>query len=280
MSECIFPTFFFFYFFFVFIWLFICLFVLRCALRRLIATAVGIMGEQVQGTDAYDTTQLSLMREEIIVVDDNDVALRPGSKRECHVLDSSMPGDKALLHRAFSVFLFDPAGERLLLQQRSAEKITFPLFWANTCCSHPLHTSGEMEEGAKNLGVKRAAVRKLDHELGIKADQVPLEDFHYLTRIHYAAAYDANWGEHEIDHVLVIQADVELNPCPNEVKSTRWMTREELKAFTAPDATHGELISPWFLHIEKNFLYKWWDALLAGDVDNAAEPGMIHRMDE
>jgi isopentenyl-diphosphate delta-isomerase len=66
---------------------------------------------------------------------------------------------EGLLHRAFSLFLFDKQG-RLLLQQRSPEKITFPLYWANTCCSHPLYNEAEMEL-ENGLGVKRAAIRKV-----------------------------------------------------------------------------------------------------------------------
>jgi isopentenyl-diphosphate delta-isomerase type 1 len=106
--------------------------------------------------------------------------------------------DKGLLHRAFSVFLFD-SQNRLLLQQRATEKITFPDCWTNTCCSHPLGVPGEtgvsLQESVE--GVKRAAQRKLDHELGIKKEQVPLEDFRFLTRIHYKAPSDGKWGEHE-----------------------------------------------------------------------------------
>jgi isopentenyl-diphosphate delta-isomerase len=106
--------------------------------------------------------------------------------------------DKGLLHRAFSVFLFDDQN-RLLLQQRATEKITFPDCWTNTCCSHPLGVPGEsgvsLPESVE--GVKRAAQRKLDHELGIKKAQVPLENFRFLTRIHYKAPSDGQWGEHE-----------------------------------------------------------------------------------
>lgn len=107
--------------------------------------------------------------------------------------------DKGLLHRAFSVFLFD-SNNKLLLQQRAAEKITFPNMWTNTCCSHPLDVSGET--GADLVqsveGAKRAARRKLNQELGIKAEQVPIDKFQFLTRIHYKAPNgDGKWGEHE-----------------------------------------------------------------------------------
>jgi isopentenyl-diphosphate delta-isomerase len=106
--------------------------------------------------------------------------------------------DKGLLHRAFSVFLFD-SENRLLLQQRASEKITFPDMWTNTCCSHPLGISGEtgIELAEAVQGVKRAAQRKLDHELGIKPAQVPIANFKFLTRIHYKAPSDGKWGEHE-----------------------------------------------------------------------------------
>lgn len=106
--------------------------------------------------------------------------------------------DRGLLHRAFSVFLFDDQN-RLLLQQRASEKITFANMWTNTCCSHPLGIPGEtgVELGESIEGAKRAAQRKLDHELGIKKEQVPLDKFHFLTRIHYKAPSDGKWGEHE-----------------------------------------------------------------------------------
>jgi isopentenyl-diphosphate Delta-isomerase len=131
--------------------------------------------------------------------------------------------DRGLLHRAFSVFLFD-SSNRLLLQQRADEKITFPGWfphaslpaiyfvalaystenpclgmWTNTCCSHPLGIPGETgaEIDAAVQGVRRAAQRKLNHELGIKPAQVPLEKFDFLTRIHYKAPSDGKWGEHE-----------------------------------------------------------------------------------
>lgn len=106
--------------------------------------------------------------------------------------------EKGLLHRAFSCFLFNSKNE-LLLQQRASEKITFPDMWTNTCCSHPLGIPGETGSNLEDaiMGVKRAAQRKLDQELGIKKEQVPIEKFKFLTRIHYKAPSDGKWGEHE-----------------------------------------------------------------------------------
>jgi isopentenyl-diphosphate delta-isomerase len=76
--------------------------------------------------------------------------------------------------------------------------------WTNTCCSHPLGIPGETgaEINAAVQGVRRAAQRKLNHELGIKPVQVPLERFDFLTRIHYKAPSDGKWGEHESEFPL------------------------------------------------------------------------------
>ena len=98
-----------------------------------------------------------------------------------------------MVHRAFSVFLFSPEG-KLLLQQRAATKVTFAGIWANTCCSHPLATESESAmEGAR--GVLTAARRKLQQELGIAPEQVPLDSFTWLTRVHYVGASASGGGE-------------------------------------------------------------------------------------
>mmetsp|Transcript_11440 Transcript_11440/g.36647 ORF Transcript_11440/g.36647 Transcript_11440/m.36647 type:complete len:288 (+) Transcript_11440:1-864(+) len=239
------------------------------------AAAMAPAGAAAEATAAegHDPTQAALMEERIVVVDAEDRALRAGSKRECHLNDNI---DGGLLHRAFSVFLFNSEG-KLLLQQRSDKKITFPLFWANTCCSHPLYTPAELElENA--LGVKRAAVRKLGHELGIAAEELPLDKFQFLTRIHYVAKEAGTWGEHEIDHVLVIQADVTLNPEPNEVAEARYFDEAELDHFFKTAEETGTRVSPWFGHIKEKFLSKWWAALRSGDLEACADRHTIHRI--
>lgn len=75
------------------------------------------------------------------------------------------------------------------------------------------------------IGVRRAAQRKLQQELGILPEQVPLEELQYITRIHYRAPSDEMWGEHEIDYILFMQKNVDLVPNPNEVKSVRYVRR-------------------------------------------------------
>lgn len=114
-----------------------------------------------------DATQVSLLKEECILVDENDRVIGSESKKNCHLNSNIRAG---MLHRAFSVFLFNTKGE-LLLQQRATAKITFPECFTNTCCSHPLYHPSELEEEG-NVGVRRAAQRKLKHELGIPNDQV------------------------------------------------------------------------------------------------------------
>ena len=164
--------------------------------------------------EGYDEEQIRLMEEVCIVLDNNDVPIGSASKKVCMCLPSirfysgplltPVTGhlmkniNEGLLHRAFSVFLFD-SKNRLLLQQRASEKITFPDMWTNTCCSHPLGVPGETgaDLDAAIHGVRRAAQRKLDQELGIKAKQVPLDKFEFLTRIYYKAPSDGKWGEHE-----------------------------------------------------------------------------------
>ena len=115
-----------------------------------------------------DSTQEKYLAEErCILVDENDVVLGSETKRACHL---NVNIEAGMLHRAFSVFLFNDKNE-LLLQKRSSAKVTFPDCWTNTCCSHPLHCAEEMEE-TDHMGVKRAVRRKLNHELGIPQEQV------------------------------------------------------------------------------------------------------------
>ncbi|ANB12385.1 isopentenyl-diphosphate delta-isomerase IDI1 [Sugiyamaella lignohabitans] len=118
----------------------------------------------------HDEEQIKLMDEVCIVLDWNDKPIGGASKKTCHLMSNI---DKGLLHRAFSVFLFNSKGE-LLLQQRADEKITFPSLWTNTCCSHPLAVPSELGHDLPTsiAGVKQAAQRKLDQELGIKPEYV------------------------------------------------------------------------------------------------------------
>ncbi|KAJ8278040.1 hypothetical protein GJAV_G00083130 [Gymnothorax javanicus] len=222
-------------------------------------------------TDDLDEKQVQLLAEMCILIDENDRKTGADSKKNCH-LNSNI--DKGLLHRAFSVFLFNNE-EKLLLQQRSEAKITFPGCFTNTCCSHPLYTAAELEE-QDAIGVRRAAQRRIEAELGIPQSQVPPDEMTYLTRIHYKAQSDGIWGEHEIDYILFMQKDVELDPDPNEVKSYCYVTKEELKDMLSR-AKRGELkITPWFRLIAETFLFRWWDNLQ--NLKQFVDHQKIHRM--
>ncbi|KAM0323494.1 hypothetical protein ACHAQA_008774 [Verticillium albo-atrum] len=217
-----------------------------------------------EALSGHDEEQIRLMDEVCIVLDENDLPIGNASKKACHLMTNI---DKGLLHRAFSVFLFDDQN-RLLLQQRASEKITFPDMWTNTCCSHPLGIPGE---GGANLvdavaGVKRAAQRKLEHELGIPIEQVPTELFKFLTRIHYKAPSDGKWGEHEIDYILFIKTNVTLDINKNEVQATQYVSPDELKKqFQDPSL----VFTPWFKLICESMLFEWWS-----NIDSGLEPYM------
>jgi len=234
--------------------------------------------DPLSGTDAI---QAALMDERCLVVDTEDRVLGIDTKKNTHLMKNIRQG---LLHRAFSVFLFSSEG-KLLLQQRAAEKITFPLYWTNTVCSHPIYFVPEgfapeplsvdridlsaasqpetVEE--EQLGVKRAARRKLEHELGIPQSLIDLSDFEYMCRIHYVGQSDETWGEHEIDYILILQKDLPLSPNPNEVASTRYVSLEELNELVAT-AEHNHIkLTPWFRLVSVLGLDTWWKNLGALD---------------
>jgi len=218
---------------------------------------------------SYDAEQVRLLGEQCIEVTPSDASIGPVSKEKSH---KTAEINRGLLHRAFSVFLFNSKGE-LLLQQRAKTKITFPAYWTNTCCSHPLYTDAERDE-KDHLGVKRAAQRKLEHELGIPRDTIKTDEFHFLSRLHYKAIQDETWGEHEIDHILFAQKDVQLKPNESEVMDTKYVNPKQLRELFAQrnDQLKRELktneeklfITPWFEIICNEFLFKWWDEL--GDI--------------
>jgi isopentenyl-diphosphate Delta-isomerase len=211
-----------------------------------------------------------MLKDTCIVVDESDKIQGALSKRDCHVFADSTPVGH--LHRAFSVFLFDNQN-RLLLQQRAACKVTFPEVWTNTCCSHQLH--GQEPDEVDSLddvvtghtpGAIAAAVRKLEHELGIPAPALQAVPFTFLTRLLYcagdrdaASGQPTGWGEHEMDYILFARADLPLAPNPEEVQDIKFVSPDELRAMMHPES--GLRWSPWFRIIAQNFLCRWWDSL-------------------
>ncbi|KAI0651885.1 Isopentenyldiphosphate isomerase [Trametes meyenii] len=206
---------------------------------------------------SYDPEQTRLMDERCILVDEDDRALGAADKKTCHLMENI---NKGLLHRAFSAFVFRPSDGKLLLQQRATEKITFPDMWTNTCCSHPLDDFEQEKVEKDQLGVRVAASRKLEHELGIPQSQTPIDEFQYLTRIHYLAPSDGLWGEHEVDYILFLTADVTVEPNVNEIRDHKYVDKAELQAMFEESSNS---FTPWFKLIARDFLFGWWDELLA-----------------
>jgi len=109
------------------------------------------------------------------------------------------------------------------------------------------------------MGVKNAAVRKVEHELGIT--ELKVEDLHFIHKIKYEACQDATWGEHEVDWLLFAKKDVAVNINPNEVEAIRFVTPADLRQIFE-DAKQGKCkIAPWFQAISERFLFGWWERL-------------------
>ena len=226
--------------------------------------------QQMLMDNSADSEQIALMSEAVILVDENDSAIGSASKVSAHY-------QAGLLHRAFSVLMFDREG-RLLLQKRADDKVTFPGVWANSCCSHPLSSETESEL-IDASGVKRAAIRKLHQELGISPDELSLDDFHFVTKMMYSARMNSDWIEREIDHILVIQADVDIKINQNEVSEIKWVSKQELHQILAGDIDIGGEIAPWFRCIaERVMTDDWWDSI--GNLDRIVElrDDLIHDM--
>jgi len=160
-------------------------------------------------TEAEDT---------LILVDEQDNEIGSSEKVDCHL-------GKGKLHRAFSVFLFDPQG-RLLIQQRSPQKMLWGGYWANSCCSHP--RLGESTDDA--------ARRRTREELGVDCE------LSYLYKFVYHAEFGDVGSEHENCHVYFGHFDGNFDINKDEISDTRFVKPDEL---TQELAQNGEIYSPW-----------------------------------
>ena len=113
----------------------------------------------------------------------------------------------------------------------------------------------------ESIGVKNAALRRLNFELGIPLDQIQTDDFTYLTRILYASPSGGPWGEHELDYILFLRGNYDLNVNVNEVKNIEYVKRENFNAFLKSLAERNIPITPWFKLIVETFLPQWWKDL-------------------
>lgn len=165
------------------------------------------------------------MEEQVILVNEKDEQLGLMPKQEAH--------EKGVLHRAFSVFVFNDKNE-LMLQQRAMHKYHSPRLWTNTCCSHQRDGESSLEAGK----------RRLYEEMGFAID---LKE---TTSFIYKAPFDNGLTEHELDHILV--GNFEGTPKINqeEVASWKWMDLEEVKKDIQ---VNPEIYTAWFKIIFDKF---------------------------
>ncbi|HLV23435.1 MAG TPA: isopentenyl-diphosphate Delta-isomerase [Moheibacter sp.] len=168
------------------------------------------------------------MKEFVVLVNEKDEELGLMEKQQAHVA--------GLLHRAFSVFVFNSKGE-LLLQQRAEEKYHSPLLWTNTCCSHP--REGETYE--------QAAHRRLVEEMGFDCELE--EKFHFI----YKAKLGEKLFEHELDHVFTGFYEGEIKINRDEVKDYKWISMDEL---ISDMNSNPEKYTIWFRIIFDEYLAK------------------------
>ncbi len=143
--------------------------------------------------------------EEVILVDEHDNEVGTMEKIEAH--------EKALLHRAFSIFVFNNEGQ-MMLQRRALSKYHSPGLWTNTCCSHP-RPGESLEEATK---------RRILEEMGFQCDMK--EIFSFI----YEAPFDHGLTEHELDHVFMAIHDKDPMINPEEVAEWKWMDVDKLLA--------------------------------------------------
>ncbi len=162
---------------------------------------------------------VSAESEELILVDTQDNETGHRSKAECH------DGD-GILHRAFSLFLFNGHRE-LLLQRRSESKRLWPGYWSNSCCSHP----------RRGESIHTATQRRLSDELNVTAT------LEYVYKFRYQASFGDAGAENELCHVFLGTTGGVLRPNVSEIAEVRFVTARELSAELEADA---DAFTPWF----------------------------------
>ncbi len=162
---------------------------------------------------------VSFHDEPLVLVDEHD--------RETGFLDKlAAHAGQGVLHRAFSLFIFNSQGE-LLLQQRAADKRLWPGFWSNTCCSHP----------RRGESMDKAIHRRLSEELGM---QCALD---YLFKFQYQAQFDEEGAEHELCWVYAGHSDATPVVNANEISALRYLSPI---ALDQEMASQPQAFTPWF----------------------------------
>ena len=162
---------------------------------------------------------------------------------------------EGLVHRVFSVFIFN-SQDQLLLHQCGKTKINFPLYWTNSCCSHPLLY--ETQEGI----IEEAKDRTL-FELGINIKQYT-HSTELVIKVLYKAFYDEYWGEYELDYLIfitIMTQNIEINQNLEEINDVKWINRQNASEFVKSSSK----ISPWFKRIvEQTDFIEWWKLFVEG----------------
>ena len=156
----------------------------------------------------------------LILVDEADQGVGHLSKVLCHE-------GRGILHRAFSLLIFNAGGE-LLLQQRSASKRLWPLYWSNSCCSHPRRAET----------MEAAIQRRLYEELGLRC---PL---HFLFKFQYQAQFDETGAEHELCSVFIGRCTDSVTANRDEIHDWRWVGPEALQSELTGGGSGN--FTPWF----------------------------------
>lgn len=201
-----------------------------------------------------------LTKSEIVSNDQEPLILVDSNDREIGFLDKTACHDGGgVLHRAFSLFIFNPAGE-LLLQRRASGKRLWPSFWSNSCCSHP--RQGE--------GMDEAVQRRMGQELGL---HTPVS---FVYKFEYQARFGTLGTEHELCWVYVGQTS--RNPTINttEIDEWRWISAADLDAELA--ATQNRF-TPWFKlewqRLREEFADRLEQTSAARSTDSIDDPGQM-----
>ena len=157
--------------------------------------------------------------EALILVDEADREVGHLSKAKCH-------DGQGVLHRAFSLLIFNDEGE-LLLQQRAPSKRLWPQYWSNSCCSHPRRAES----------METATHRRLYEELGLRC---PLQ---FLFKFQYQAQFESAGSEQEVCSVFIGRSQDPVRTDPREIMAWRWIVPEALQAELAAEA---DKFTPWF----------------------------------
>lgn len=170
-----------------------------------------------------------MKEQQVVLVNENDEPIGLMEKMEAH--------QKGLLHRAFSVFIFDKKGN-MLLQQRAADKYHGAHLWTNACCSHPF----------PDEKVEDAAKRRLKEELGFTTH------LHAIFSFTYHAKVENDLIEREFDHVFAGEYEDNIYPNPNEVADYAY---KPIAVIKKEIETHPEKFTSWF-KIAFPRIEEWW----------------------